>query len=124
MADFSNTIEIERGANEWLDVTATQDGAVQPITGWSLIFRLKRKLTDDDADAVITKSTAAGTITITDGTGGLASILFDEDDFDALNASDREEFWGGLRGRDGSDQVHVLWKGIVTVNAAEQEAVP
>jgi hypothetical protein len=47
-------------------------GAAVNITGWSLQFTLKKAY--GDAAAVLTKSTAGGGITITNGPGGVLQV--------------------------------------------------
>lgn len=57
------------------EVEAVDDaGVAVPITGWSLSWMLKKRSTDADASAIITKTTAAGGITITDGPNGICQV--------------------------------------------------
>lgn len=55
----------------------------QAITGWALRWDVRRY--DSEADpAVLSKSTAGGTITITDGPNGQGQIALADTDTDAL----------------------------------------
>lgn len=60
-----------------------EGGAVDDISGFSLSWLVKKRVSDLDASALITKTTASGGITITDGPNGicLVSVL----DSDTIN---------------------------------------
>lgn len=58
--------------------------ATQNITGWALSWLLKRKESDADAAAVLTKTTAGGGIALTTPASGLATVTIEDIDTDAL----------------------------------------
>lgn len=57
----------------------------QNITGWALSWMMKRRATDADASALITKVTPAG-ITITDGPNGLCQFTVTDENTAAVAA--------------------------------------
>lgn len=68
-------LKIERGDGPSFDIAAVkEDGTAQDITGSTLWFTAKHRLTDIDDAAVIRKSTTDGSITIVDGPGGIARV--------------------------------------------------
>lgn len=79
------------GEDKSLPVTVYQsDGSTaQNITGWSISFMLKKKQTDSDAAAKITKTTASG-ITLTTPASGLLTISIADTDTDSLAA---DTYW-------------------------------
>lgn len=56
------------------------------ISGWALSWILKRRPTDTDASALITKTTAAGSITITDGPNGVCQLTVTDEDTALIRA--------------------------------------
>ncbi len=58
----------------------------QNITGWALSWILKRRATDADAAAAITKTTGAGGITITNGPSGLCELIVTDEDTAVVKA--------------------------------------
>ena len=64
-----------RGDHETVNLRFTKDGVKQNITGWSIYFTAKRKLTDTDPQAIFQKNTTSGSgVTITDAANGLAEV--------------------------------------------------
>jgi len=47
--------EFVRGDDQILALAFTLDGVPKDITGWTIFFTVKKKVEDDDADAVIKK---------------------------------------------------------------------
>ena len=58
----------------------------QNITGWALSWMLKRRKTDADASALVTKTTGGGTITITDGPNGVCTLTVTDENTAAVRA--------------------------------------
>ncbi len=64
-----------------------EDGVTaQNITGWALSWLLKRRATDADAAAAVTKTTGVGSITITNGTTGLCQLTVTDEDTAVVKA--------------------------------------
>jgi hypothetical protein len=61
------------------DQTTAQD-----VSGWSLSWMLKKRESDADASAVITKTTAGGGITIENGPLGYVRVLIADTDTQAV----------------------------------------
>jgi len=123
MASFADAqISLDRGDTDYLDLTATQaDGTPQDITGWTITFTAKRGLSDADADAVIHKTTMAGTIVITNGAGGLATVnIVPADTSGLVNRAQR--FYGDLVGKDPMGGVNRLWRGFIRVSPIATES--
>lgn len=74
MADFELTIR--RGDDRVLDLTIVQEDGVTPqnLTGALLWFTGKRRIGDADTAAVLAYRQGAG-ITVTNATGGTATVL-------------------------------------------------
>lgn len=51
----------------------TNGRTIQPLTNWTMSWMLKRSLTDDDGEALVTATTSS-TITITDAAAGECQI--------------------------------------------------
>lgn len=62
------------------DETTAQD-----ITGWSFSWFLKKRTRDDDANAVIAKTTGSG-VSIIDAVTGYVRVTISDDDTDGLRA--------------------------------------
>lgn len=65
-------------------VKQDDETTAQAITGWALSWVLKRRATD--TTPLITKTTAAGSVTITDGPNGLCQIAVADEDTAAIRA--------------------------------------
>lgn len=64
-----------RGDTADFDLVVTQNGSPVNLTGSTLRFTAKRRVTDGDADAIFSKSSASATeIEITDAVNGLATV--------------------------------------------------
>jgi hypothetical protein len=62
---IQSTIDVDYGCDVQLTVTVYTDStetAIHEITGWALSFMVKDDLSDADAQAVLTKTTAAGIV--------------------------------------------------------------
>lgn len=55
-APISKNLELVQKCTKVYEVQFKKDGANQDITGWTVFFTMKNKLTDEDADAVISKT--------------------------------------------------------------------
>lgn len=67
MPGLETALEYDIGTDQSYEFTAYTSSAqttIREITGWALSFLVKRKATDADVDAVITKTTAGGGIVI------------------------------------------------------------
>lgn len=58
-------------------------GAAQDITGWALSWMVKRRKTDADADALVTKATGAG-IALTTPASGICTVTVEDVDIAEL----------------------------------------
>lgn len=65
-------------------VLQSDESTAQDISGWSLSWLLKKRASDLDANALITKTGGSG-ITITDGANGLCTVDIDDDDTDGMS---------------------------------------
>lgn len=88
------TLRVHRGDTIVLAVgpVIRGDGTVQDITGHSLRFTAKERLSDADGAAVISGSTVGGEVEITDGPGGLAVVRIPPAQTDGF-AADRTLLW-------------------------------
>jgi hypothetical protein len=64
-------------------LTGVVTGTLQDITGWTLSWLVKRKASDADADALITKTTSSG-IALTTPASGLCTITVADTDTDSI----------------------------------------
>jgi len=55
-APLTKNLEIVQKTTKIYEVQFTKNGAVLDITGWTVFFTLKEKMTDTDAEAVIKKT--------------------------------------------------------------------
>lgn len=78
------------------DKTLTFTVTGQNITGWSLSWMLKRKASDTDALAKITKTTADG-IALTTPLSGICTVSVADTDTDSLRA---DIYWHELKRTD------------------------
>lgn len=79
----TRTDRVFTNSDKRLEFTIYGSDGVTPedITGWSLSWLLKKRPTDADAAAIISKSTVSG-IAITDGPNGLCTVTIQDDDTD------------------------------------------
>lgn len=89
-------IGIVRGTDETFSFTVT--GGLPPanidITGSSILLLVKQNITDNDIDAVLTKSTgSAAGIVITDSTQGTFTVTFSNRDFDDITSFPDNSIW-------------------------------
>jgi hypothetical protein len=114
-------IEPDRGNTCFLDWAVTVNKLPQPITGWTIWFTAKRRLTDSDAQAVIQKSTVSGGVTISNAAGGLGFVTLQPADTTALVEA-RLSLWADLKAKDGAGQLFTLAKGRLTIRPIVTEA--
>jgi hypothetical protein len=83
--DITADDDLYTGEDKTLTITVYQaDGATpQNITGWALSYRWKRKASDPDTAAVLTKTTASG-IALTTPATGICTVTIDDTDTDNL----------------------------------------
>lgn len=76
------------GEDKTLTFTIYQSDGVTPqdITGWALSWMLKQKGTDDDDDALVTKTTASG-ITLTTPASGVCTVSIADTDTEDLRSN-------------------------------------
>lgn len=75
------------GEDKALVFTIYQSGSTtvpQDLTGFALSYRVKRKLSDADVDAVVTKTTPAG-IALTTPASGICTVTIADTDTDGLD---------------------------------------
>jgi hypothetical protein len=98
-----------------LDTIYQSDGTtVQNVTGWAISFMVKKHATDSDANAKITKTTAAGGIVLTAPLSGLITITLTKADTANLPADSYP--YEVKRTDDGSETV--LTEGRLTLRQA------
>jgi len=73
---MNTAIEIGLGDGLVLDVEVTEDGAAKDITGWTILFTIKKTLSDSDADAVVSKDITSHS----DPVNGISLIAVPEDE--------------------------------------------
>jgi|AntRauTorcE11898_2_1112593.scaffolds.fasta_scaffold16195_2 hypothetical protein len=73
---MNTAIEIGLGDGLVLDVEVTEDGAAKDITGWTVLFTIKKTLSDSDADAVVSKDITSHS----DPVNGISLIAVPEDE--------------------------------------------
>ena len=78
--DITESADLFTGEDKVIQFTITD----QTITGWALSWMVKRRATDADANALITKTTAAGGITITGA--NTCEVALTDDDSSTLRA--------------------------------------
>lgn len=59
VAPVDKDLVIQKGMSRAYEVRITKDDVVEDITGWTIIFMVKKNLTDSDAEAVINKTITA-----------------------------------------------------------------
>jgi hypothetical protein len=64
--------------------TTTAHTLAQDVSGWALSWILKRKETDADVDALLTKTTAGGGIALTTPGSGLVTVTVLDTDTDSF----------------------------------------
>lgn len=105
--------EINRGDDEELEVTVTEDGVAQDITDAVIKFTAKEDLADTDEEAVIALSTATGEVVLTDAENGLFTVYIDNETTAAL--SPRNYYYDIQMTLDGNKTT--ITYGILTVLA-------
>jgi len=77
----SSDIILFRDNDATIQLTVKKNGEVYPLTGSTLSFYVKRKATEKNADAVITKTTGSG-ISASGPTGIVTITILDTDTVD------------------------------------------
>lgn len=104
-APISQSADFFTGEDKSLIFTVYQaDGTtVQNITGWALSWMVKKRRTDADADALITKTTSSG-IALTTPLSGICTVTVT--DADVANIRGGELYYHELkRTTDGAETV-------------------
>ena len=74
---MTNEITLSRNTNKTVQATVTSGGTAVDLTGAEIRLLVKRRMSDEDGDAEITKSSDDGDqITITDPTNGIFEVYF------------------------------------------------
>lgn len=105
-----STLEFRRGDTRPLTVTLPQD-----ITGIDLWFTAKVRLSDDDADAIIRKSTIDASITVPVGTDGIALVQIEDGDTSPLTKTTRL-YWD-VQTHDDDDITDTVAHGRLVIHA-------
>src|SRR3990167_3636554 len=70
-----SSLQMFRGDHRTINLRFTKNGVKQNISGWTIYFTAKRKLTDTDPQAIFQKNTTSGSgLTIMDAPNGLAEV--------------------------------------------------
>lgn len=108
---------VTRGDDEILDILTTDKdtGALVDLSGAQLTFMAKRRRTDADADALITKTVGTGIAISNQVTDkGEAVVTINAGDTDAKPAG---AFWWELQSKDGGNHVATLASGRFVILA-------
>lgn len=86
--DITGADRFFTNADKLIKFTIYQADGVTPqnITGWALSWMLKRRLTDPDANALVTKTTGAGSITLTTPLTGNCELIVTDENTAAVEA--------------------------------------
>lgn len=107
---------IFRGDTTFIDVTAIgTDGEPFNLNNCSMWFSLKRSLADADEDALVSKTLIDG-ILIVDAVEGLATVVIDPEDTEALGAPALGLYWD-VQVKDASNSVYTIARGTMNVLA-------
>lgn len=109
-------LRMDRGDSASFTVAATQaNGDPQSIVGATVWFTAKDRLTDEDAGAVIAKTTTGDAgVTIVDGPGGIARVDLDPADTAALTGP-TTLYWD-VQAKDASGSVRTLARGRLFIS--------
>ncbi len=107
-------LELIRGDSQIFTITVRDsNGVVVNLTGAYLWFRAKRKMSDVDEDAVITKTTGAG-IVVTNAAGGIATISISTANTDGLMPG---SYRYDVQVKDAANEVNTVLRGRLRVLA-------
>ncbi len=106
-------LTITRSDDETLDIVVTnQDtGAVVNLTGATLKWMAKRRRTDADVDALITKAIGTG-VTVTNAVGGVAEVAIAAADTNAITPG---AYYWELQSVDAASKTHTLAGGRIVI---------
>ena len=103
MAQWKN-LEMVKNTTRVFELNFTKDGVFKDITGWTVYFYLKKKMTDSDANAKISKTIT----THSDPTNGTTLITIDVADTSSLTSGN---FFFTMDWKDTDDNEGVLFSG-------------
>lgn len=89
------------------------DATLQDITGWALSWMVKARRTDDDADALVTKTTSNGGIVLTTPASGVCTVTVSDTDIASL-AGEVQYFHELKRTDAGNETVLIYGKFILS----------
>ena len=103
MAECKN-LEMYKNTTRIFELNFTEDGVYKDITGWTVYFSCKKKKTDSDANAKITKTITSHS----DPTNGTTLITLDASDTASLTAGN---YYFTMDWKDDEDNEGVLFSG-------------
>ena len=106
------------GEDKTLTVTIYQSDETTPqnVTGWAVSFMLKRKRTDTDANALITKTTADDVALTTPGSGVITVSIADDDTSD-LRA---DTYWYEIKRTDAGFETVLTYGSVELLQAVHR----
>lgn len=109
-------LTMTRGDRREFDIALTRpDGTPLDLTGLSLTFTAKRRMSDPDDDAIIQKTTAAGIVVDDDPTTGLAVLTLEPEDTELL--TDLRRLRWDVQVDDGAGDVRTPLRGQLSIAA-------
>lgn len=110
MAECKN-LEMVKNTTRIFELNFTKDGVFKDITGWTIYFYCKKKVTDSDANAKIKKIITSHS----DPTNGVTLITLDASDTASLDAGN---YYFSMDWKDTEDQEGVLFSGRLKIKKA------
>ncbi len=104
-----------------IPVVAADGVTPVPLTGSTIWFTAKYRLTDEDIAAPIRKSTATTGVTITNGPGGVAQVDLLSSDTSALTQP-TTLYWD-VQARDGASAIRTLAHGRLVIRLDVTKAI-
>lgn len=98
-------LEIYKKVSKTWEVRFKKNGIRTPITGWTVYFTVKEKLSDDDSQAVIQKD-----ITPDDPSNGIALIELSSTDTDVT----KNNYYYDIKYKDSEGKTGILMFGRIT----------
>ena len=109
-------LTLHRGDTEVYTISLTNDaGTALDLTGLTITFTAKRRPTDSDLDAVLSKSTADGIVVDDDPTTGIAVLTIDPADTEDL--TDLRSLYWDIQVDDGAGDVRTPLLGLLAITA-------
>jgi hypothetical protein len=113
-------LSMTRGDSRAFAIELTDgDGLPLDLTGLALVFSAKRRISDSDDRALITKTEVDGIVVDDDPTTGLAILTIAAPDTEGL--SDRVLYWD-LQVDDGAGDVKTPLSGLLSLDADVTQA--